>query len=381
MITPNSMQQDANSAIDIYAQMEQDIYALIFKTIKTTKYDSVDADNALAWQLEQLSKMGVLNKQVIKLVAKYTKKGETAIEHLVQDNGIQIVDEVDQELSDLLHKKVDVGDDTRGIINSQLNQTMHDLDNTVSQTLLTTSVGQNPAMQAFQNIVKQTTIETSTGLKTHQQALNETCEKWASNGIPVLVDKAGRKRSIEGYARTVIQSTSHRTFNNLRLKRMEDYGTHLAVMSSHPAAREACAPIQGKVINLVPTSSKNYNPKYDSIYNHGYGEPSGTQGINCTHTLYPFIEGLNTNNQPQYDEDEAINNGELQAKQRGYERAIRDTKKKFEAAKALDDEAGVQHYKSLLASQQKRLREFIKPRDFLYRDYSREKIYNKQSAN
>ncbi|QFG46741.1 capsid protein [Lapidilactobacillus dextrinicus] len=381
MITPNSMQQDANSAIDIYAQMEQDIYALIFKTIKTTKYDSVDADNALAWQLEQLSKMGVLNKQVIQLVSKYTHKSEEAIEHLVQDNGIQIVDEVDQELSDLLHKKVDVGDDTRDIINSQLNQTMHDLDNTVSQTLLTTSSAHNSAVQVFQNIVKQTTIATSTGLKTHQQALNETCEKWISNGIPVLVDKAGRRRSIEGYARTVIQSTSHRTFNNLRLKRMEDYGTHLALMSSHPAAREACAPIQGKVINLVPTSSKDYNPKYDSIYNHGYGEASGVLGINCTHVLYPFIEELNTNNQPQYDEDEAIKNGELQAKQRGYERAIRDTKKKLEAAKALGDEAGIQHYKSLLASQQKRLREFIKPHDFLHRDYSREKIFNKQSAN
>ena len=377
MITPNSMQQDANSAIDIYAQMEQDIYALIFKTIKTTKYDSVDADNVLAWQLEQLSKMGVLNKQVIQLVSKYTHKSEEAIEHLVQDNGIQIVDEVDQELSDLLHKKVDVGDDTRDIINSQLNQTMHDLDNTVSQTLLTTSSAHNSAVQVFQNIVKQTTVATSTGLKTHQQALNETCEKWISNGIPVLVDKAGRRRSIEGYARTVIQSTSHRTFNNLRLKRMEDYGTHLALMSSHPAAREACVPIQGKVINLVAPNSPDFNPKYDSIYNHGFGEASGTQGINCTHTLYPFIEGLNTNNQPQYDPEEAQKNGELQAKQRGYERAIRDTKKKLEAAKELGDESGIQQYKSLLASQQKRLREFIKPRDFLHRDYSREKIFNK----
>lgn len=47
-------------------------------------------------------------------------------------------------------------------------------------------------------------------------------------------------------------------------------------MSSYPNSREACAYIQGKVVNIVPTNDPNYNDKYDSIYNHGYGEPAGT---------------------------------------------------------------------------------------------------------
>lgn len=53
---------------------------------------------------------------------------------------------------------------------------------------------------------------------------------------------------------------------------------HLALMSSHPNSRPACAWIQGHVVNIVPPESSDYNDKYDSIYNHGYGEPSGTQG-------------------------------------------------------------------------------------------------------
>ena len=59
-------------------------------------------------------------------------------------------------------------------------------------------------------------------------------------------------------------------------------------MSSHLNSREAFAYIQGKVVNIVPTNDPSYNDKYDSIYNHGYGEPAGTLGINCRHKLFPF---------------------------------------------------------------------------------------------
>ena len=319
---------------------------------------------------------GVLNKQVVDLVAKYAGQSKQSIEQLVHDNGLQIVDEVDATLSQQLHKKVAVDDDIKDTLSSIQNQTWRDLDNTVNQSLLSTNYGENGAMRAYQGIIKQTTMETVVGLKTHDRALRDNVYKWVDAGIKSnLVDKGGHNWSLEGYARTVINTTAHRTFNNLRLKRMQDFGTTLAVMSSHPAAREACAPIQGQVVNLTEPGSDTFNPKYDSIYNHGYGTPAGTQGINCSHTLYPFIEGVNTNNQPQYDPEEAKANGDIQAKQRGYERAIRQTKKKLAAAEELGDKEGVARYKSLLGSQRANIRSLVKKHDFLHRDYSREQVY------
>ncbi|WP_353986597.1 phage minor capsid protein [Lactiplantibacillus plantarum] len=377
MITQDSMMHDASAAVDIYSKLEQDIYARIIQTLKTTKFDTVDSKNALRWQVEQLSKMGVLNKQVIDLVAKYTGQSKQSIEQLVHDNGLQIVNEIDATLSQQLHKKVVVDDEIRDTINSLQNQTWKELDNTVNQSLLSTNYNENGAMRAYQGIIKQTTMETVVGLKTHDRALRDNVYKWVDTGIKSnLVDKGGHNWSLEGYARTVINTTAHRTFNNLRLKRMQDFGTTLAVMSSHPAAREACAYIQGHVVNLTEPGSDTYNAKYDSIYNHGYGTPAGTQGINCSHTLYPFIDGVNTNNQPQYDPQTAIDKGDIQAKQRGYERAIRQSKKKLAAAQKLGDDVGVSHYKSLISSQQKSLRELVKGHDFLHRDYSREQVYS-----
>ena len=75
-----------------------------------------------------------------------------------------------------------------------------------------------------------------------------------------------------------VNETVNRTYNAVRLQRMKDFDMHLALMSSHPNSRPACAYIQGHVVNLVPPESPDFNPRYDSIYNHDYGEPSGTQG-------------------------------------------------------------------------------------------------------
>jgi hypothetical protein len=115
-----------------------------------------------------------------------------------------------------------------------------------------------------------------------------------------LVDKGNHGWSLESYSRLVVNATAHRRLTILRLKRMHDYGMGQAMMSSHPSAREACAPIQGKVVNVVAEDSEAYNPKYDSIYNHGYGNPQGTQGINCSHTLTPFDPYVNTDVTPKH---------------------------------------------------------------------------------
>ena len=159
---------------------------------------------------------------------------------------------------------------------------------------------------------------------------------------------------------------------------MHDYGMGQAIMSSHPAAREACAFIQGKVVNVVTEDNEAYNPKYDSIYNHGYGKPSGVQGINCSHTLTPFDPDVNADvTENHYDPDESMKRGDEQQKQRNMERAIRNSKKKLAAAEQLNDTAMISKMKSQISNQQKNLREFISDKDYLGRDYSREQIYSK----
>ena len=200
-------------------------------------------------------------------------------------------------------------------------------------------------------------------------------------GLPTnLTDKAGRNWSLEGYTRMVVNTTVNRTFNEVRLQRMSDFGMHLALMSAHPNSRPACAPIQGHVVNLVPASDPAFNPHYDTIYDHGYGEPSGVEGINCRHILFPYEPGVSKNHQPQYDPDEAIKNGKLVQQQRARERAIRDAKKRLMAAEEFGDQDAINRAKTLIRARQAKLRSFIKDtndskgKTILTRDYSREQV-------
>lgn len=376
MITPEKMQKTANSIINIYSELEDRIFTIIIKALKHSRFQDVAKEDVLLWQVNQLSKMGTLNDKVIDLLASYTGETQEAIEQLIKGNGVKIVDEIDRELERMVHKSVPVSNDVNKILDSLVRQTFKDLNNNVNQTLITTNFNENAVMRAYQAILKQSTLESMTGLKTHEKAIRDNVYKMVDMGIKSgFVDKAGREWSMEAYSRTVIQSTSHRTFNDLRLKRMEDFDCVTALMSSHPSARKACATIQGDWVLVVPKNKAPDEFKHlPSIYDHGYGDPDGTQGINCKHILYPGRPDINTNNQPQYDADEAQENAEIQQKQRKLERDIRYQKKRMNAALELEDPKTVQMCKQVIANKQKQLRELINEHEFLVRDYSREQV-------
>ncbi|MFB8468573.1 phage minor capsid protein [Enterococcus thailandicus] len=379
MITPEKMQKQADAITNVYSLLEDKIFNLIIKTLLKRDISKVDKKNVMLWQIEQLNLMGVLNDKVIKLLALYTKSSQNQIKKLIFDNGIQIVNEIDKELERMFQKSVPVTKEINEILDSFLNQTFLDLNNNVNQTLITSNYSQNSTMRAYQAIIKQSTLETLTGLKTHEKAVKDNVYKMVDMGIKSgFVDKAGREWSMEAYSRTVVQTTSHRTFNDLRLQRMEDFDCVTALMSSHPSARKACATIQGDWVLVVPKNKAPNEFKHlPSIYDHGYGNPDGTQGINCKHILYPGRPDINTNNQPQYDADEAQENAEIQQKQRKLERDIRYQKKRMNAALELEDPETVQMCKQVIANKQKQLRELINEHDFLVRDYSREQVQSK----
>lgn len=375
---------DTDQLADMYANLESRIFTEIIQVLQKGKQQDVTAENVIEWQAQQLARSGLLVKKVIQIMAEYDQLDPAYIEQVLQQDGYQIVDETTAELEKLGKKVPEISSNAKNLLDSLVNQTRQTLENTVNQTLLTRNINRNAVVRTYQSILKKSTIETVTGLKTHDKAIKDAIYKQIDEGIPVLKDKAGRTWSLEAYTRMVLTTTANRAYNDARTKRMQEMGQSLCVMTSHPNSRPACAYIQGKVVNIVPDDSPNFNPKYDTIYNHGYGTPAGTLGINCRHVLFPFEDGVNVNHQPQYDPKEAIENGNLQQRQRAYERSIREAKKRLKAAEAMGDVEMVIKTKSLIAGRQRQLREFIqqvnadsgKEYKILVRDYSREQAHN-----
>lgn len=373
--------QASQKVINMYSQLQSQIFKIIIDTLKTGDYQHVSKDDVVTWQLKQLQQIGALNRKVISLVAKTDGISKQAVTDLIKLHGLKIIDEVDNQLEDFTDEKKPVSQETTNVLNAVIDQTWTDLSNNVNESLITRNYSSSSVTRAYRQILTESTLTTLSGTVTHDRAVKQAIYRVVDRGLPTrLVDKGGHNWSIDGYTKMVLNTTVNRTYNALRLQRMKDYDLHLALMSSHPNSRPACAWIQGHVVNIVPPESPDYNDKYDSIYNHGYGTPAGTQGINCSHILFPFRPGVNTNHQPQYAPEEAIANGKLVQQQRAKERSIRDAKRRLEAAKQLDDEEQVNHAKTLIRSRQAKLRQFIKStnedkgKEILVRDYDREQI-------
>lgn len=365
----------------LYSGLEDSIFKLIINALKDGDYKHVDQADVVMWQAQQLQKIGRLNRDAIKLMARTDGLSEDAVKDLIKFHGMKIVDEVDSQLKRATKQSQPLSVDVTNKLDAIADQTWTDLQNNVNESLVTRNYQHSAVTRAYRQILTESTIATVSGATSHEDAVKHALYKAVDQGLPTrLVDKAGHNWSIDGYTRMVTTTTVNRTYNDLRLQRMKDFDMHLALMSSHPNSRPACAPIQGHVVNLVPSGDPNYDPKYDSIYNHGYGEPSGTLGINCRHVLYPYVPGLSTNHQPQYDPDEAIKNGKLVQAQRARERAIRDAKKRLKAAEELGDEEMINRTKTLVRARQSKMRDFIKDTNaghktpILTRDYDRERI-------
>lgn len=377
-------EQAASKISDYYQALEEQIFELIVDALQKGDYKHVDQADVLVWQAQQLSKINQLNRQVIKLLSKKDGISKQAIEDMIKFHGMAITDEIDSQLERLTDKHPGVSSEVSMLVSGIAQQTWTDLQNNVNESLVSRNYGQSAVTKAYRQVLTESTTATVTGLMTHEDAVKSAVYRIVDKGLPTnLTDKAGRNWSLEGYTRMVVNTTVNRTFNEVRLQRMSDFDMHLALMSSHPSSRPACAPIQGHVVNLVPASDPAFNPDYDTIYDHGYGEPSGTQGINCRHVLYPYEPGVSINNQPQYDPDEAIANGKVVQQQRARERAIRDAKKRLAVAEQLGDDKMISQTKTLVRARQAKLRQFISEtnagRDtpLLARDYTREKIVKK----
>lgn len=370
---------EAEKVADQYVILQQEIFGMLIDAIKSVRPRLTDlkAEEMVEWRIKALAQMGALTQQVIDYVKKQSPTIAKAVDEVIKRDGLKVSQSFNQDLAKLLNQQIKpVSTEAMQVLDSYAAQTWKSLDNNVNQSLLSTNVGKNPVLRVYQDILNKSTLAVTTGLKTPQEAIFDTIDNWVKSGLPTtLIDKGGHKWSLEGYTRTVITTTTLRTYNDVRMQSLKDYSQTLAIMTSHPAARPACAPIQGKVVNVVDHGDSQFNPKYPTIYDYGYGTPAGTLGINCMHQLYPYVEGVTENHQEHYDPKEAIENGQKQQLQRYYERQVRKWKQRKEAAERIGNTNLVAKCNSAIRGYQAKIRQLVNENYFLTRQYDRESTW------
>lgn len=364
----------ASNVADIYHQLALDLFDNVVERV--TERGTVYLDKQpYIWQLEKMQQMHLLNEENLKLISKYSGVAEEQLRHIVENEGLKLYTDTKQQLmEDLGRGSAGNSNHIQEILADYANQAIGDLHNLINTTLPKAVIG------AYQGIVEQSVARVVTGLSTADKAISDTVMKWQEKGFQGFKDSAGRNWKVDNYARTVIKTTTYRTFREMRTRPAEELGIDTFYFSKKASARKMCAPLQHQIVTTGHARTE-HGEKILALSDYGYGRPEGCLGINCGHMLTPFIPGANY--KPDLGEDvaevtpeQAEENANAEAKQRALERSIRANKEKLHVAEKLGDKELIDKYKSKIGTQNAALKEHISQHPSLKRDEEREKYQN-----
>lgn len=369
---------DASQVADIYHQLTIELFDQVIDRIKERGSASLD-DNPYIWQLEKMNEMGLLNDDNLKLISDRSGIAEEQLRHVIQNEGYQIYKNTKQQL---LEATGGGGFVANSLIQTNLaayvNQTMGDINNLINTTLPKSVMG------TYQSIIEEATAKVVTGLATSDKAISDTVMKWAKKGFYGFTDSQGKHWKADTYARQVIKSTAWRVYREVRMAPAEEMGIDTFYYSKKSTAREMCAPLQHQIVTTGVARTEK-GERILALSDYGYGTAGGCLGINCTHEITPFVVGANY--KPELGDDvkdltpeQAIENANVQAKQRALERSIRQSKEFLHVAEKLGDQELVDKYRNKVRIQQGAMRDYLKQHPFLHRDYTREKYYYNDDA-
>ena len=366
---------DASQVSELYHKLTLELFDQVVDRLLERGSVSL-AENPYIWQLEKMNQMGLLNEENVKLIAEYSGIAEKQLRHVIEGEGYKVYKTTRDQLAETLGAD-DLTDDTeiQNNLASYANQALGDVNNLINSTL------PESVRSVFQSVIEESVGKVVTGIATPEKALNDTIMKWFDKGFYGFTDSQGKRWKADSYARTIIRSTVKRAFREMRTAPAKEFDIDTFYFSKKATAREACAPLQHQIVTYGPQREEN-GITILSMADHGFGTPAGCLGINCGHDITPFVVGFNE--LPDLGPDvkditpsEAIANANAQAKQRALERSIRNSKEKLHVANKLGDKELISKYKSKIRTQQSTMRDFLKDKPFLHRDYAREKLFKK----
>lgn len=207
-----------------------------------------------------------------------------------------------------------------------------------------------------------------------RRVLADATARLAALGLETVDYRTGARCRVDAALRRHVVTQANQARNDLLVRRMDEWGVDLVLVSAHYGARPSHAVWQGRVFSRSGSSPK-YPPLVEST---GYGTAGGLCGVNCRHTMTPYVEGLSRLPGTDYAAQERLTGmtsdeyyAATQA-QRRLEARVRETKREV----ALGEAAGadVTAARVRLGELQERLRDHCRA-NHLRRDYERERAY------
>lgn len=375
MVTDPYIDAQIQPIINYYNQMELELIIDIAK--RFANYDEVSG--SLEWHLKKLDELGGLTQSALKIIARYSGKAESELAKMLKKAGFYNIDA--NLFKEAFSKGVITVDPVKMLESPTIAATIEQsyIDTKQAYKLIQTKAIE-ATQQAYMDVLNTAYLNTSSGFYDYQTSIKKAIQRMASKGITGATYNRGGtivRYSIEGTVRRDTLTAVHQLANRVALQGCKETGVDYVEVSKHIGARISLKnPIanhygwQGGIYKIDGQDDKYRNLKEAT----GYPDDiQGLGGVNCRHRIFPFFIGISIPNPIHYDEEENKRVYELNQKQRKMERDIRNLKKKYAAAKAINDTDTMKFIDAKLKVKYQQINDFCKVNG-LKRDYSRELI-------
>ena len=339
MLPPSYLDQMPDAFVQLWQQVEDAILQDVARRIG--KMDAVTP--TANWQLWRYQQTEALRNDVVKLLAKYTGKSETAIRKLLLQAATEAM-----EREDAIYYHYDMEPppfEENAVLNNLLDAGARQTCGTWQNLTATTA---NTVTGAFERTLDAAWLKVSTGAFDYKTAVKQAVDSLADD-MPMVTYPSGHTDSIEVAARRAVLTGVNQTRGKLQEARADEMGVEFFETTAHGGARPSHAEWQGRRFHrggAVDYKGRHY-PDFEAAT--GYGTGAGLCGWNCRHTFFAVFPELG--DPPQWTQEQlrelnARNiewNGkkytayEISQMQRARERNVRRWKKRYLA----EDAAGL----------------------------------------
>lgn len=205
------------------------------------------------------------------------------------------------------------------------------------------------ANATYRSVLDDAVLEMGKGNITLQQATARTVDRWAKQGLPGFVDRAGRGWRPETYAEMCLRTSFTRASIQGKIDRFQERGQDLVVVSDSPEECPVCRVWERKILSV----KASFSPP--AVATVGDARAAGLFHPRCTHTVDLYVPGVSVN-PPANSNPQGYNDAQ---KQRKMERETREARRRLAAVEKVGDAEQVKKAKMRVATKRTALKTFI----------------------
>lgn len=382
MISPAKLDKLPAEVVNLVQELQEDIISDICRRVSKANYLTPTAE----WQLYKANQLNLSYQEVNRRIARKLKVRDRTVQELYTDTVKQALKE-DADIYRIAAAMGKLPGNTGAKIDKYFRSASFSqllskgLKNSKGQLRNLCNSMAAQANRQLSDAMDLAHLKVISGAFSYNDAIYAAVKSLADKGITRIEYPSGRKDNADVCVRRAVLSSVNKSCCDIQLDLAREVGSRYVEVTSHFGARPSHAEWQGQIYCL-----ERGDPKYPYFYEAtGYGTGEGLGGWNCRHNFFPYFEGIDTPyHTPEFSKTENNEYYAMTQKQRGYERAVRDSKRQLAALdgarKSAEDPAlrakldkDFARRAVTLKNREARLEKFIKDND-LQRDNSRVRV-------